>query len=117
MIRPIRKKTNRTGWSAKVKYTIIPFLGNTIPAKTQSAIDNDVWSAKRLWEELKQIFTTPIQQEISTHQRELINMIFHRTRNMWDSHVSEILQFIHKISFYEQEISDIERLTKLISSL
>lgn len=62
------------------------------------------------------MFTTSSQQSVTNIQNRLEKILFDEQKT-WESHVLEFMAFIDEITSYGQEVSDTEKVTKIIRSL
>lgn len=102
--------------STRAKSNIILCLGADALSQTRTFIDDDDRTAKELWEELERIYTTTSAQAIQNlHQR--LDALVYDEKKDWNDHISTFLSICGELATYDAELSDADKVSKLIRSL
>ena len=102
--------------TTKDKSIIILCLGDSALSKVRRTVDDDNKTAKALWLELSEIYTTSNAQAILNLRNEIDGLKF-KNDDGWDAHVIKFTEALGKLATYDAEIPDAEKAPKLTRTL
>ena len=96
--------------------SIILCLGDAVASQTRLFVDDDNKTASDLWKELERNFTMSNAQVVQNIKQKLDTIIFKDNGN-WDKHVASFLTTIGELATFDAELSESEKIFKLIRFL
>ena len=117
---PAAPAARHTEWvkkATKAKSTIILCLGSAPMSLTRLLIDDDAKNAKELWEELNKPCITSSTQMVLNLKQKLDSLYFDDGKVNWEVPVTEFLTICDELSPYDEQLSEKDKINKLIRSL
>lgn len=102
--------------SAKSKSNVILCLRYEVLAERREIVDYDLRSVKELWDELKRMFTTWNQRDISNLRNRFMQISFDKNK-FCDNDESNFMNIIDELPAFDQTIIEKEKIVKTIRSL